>query len=73
MKRSNVYDCTIIELDKHHSDRKGNITVVEIIIPYLLKLGERIIYMIFQEERNEGRMRIKNYSSLLLLLVEVLM
>lgn len=29
MKRSNVYDCTIIELDKHHSDRKGNITVVE--------------------------------------------
>ena len=24
-----VYDCTIIELDKHHSDRKGNITVVE--------------------------------------------
>lgn len=29
MKRSNVYDCTMIELDKHHSDRKGNITVVE--------------------------------------------
>lgn len=26
---STVYDCTIIELDKHHSDRKGNITVVE--------------------------------------------
>lgn len=24
-----MYDCTIIELDKHHSDRKGNITVVE--------------------------------------------
>lgn len=29
MKESKVYDCTIIELDKHHSDRKGNITVVE--------------------------------------------
>lgn len=29
MKRSKVYDCTIIELDKHHSDRKGNLTVVE--------------------------------------------
>lgn len=29
MKNSNVYDCTMIELDKHHSDRKGNITVVE--------------------------------------------
>lgn len=29
MNKSSVYDCTIIELDKHHSDRKGNITVVE--------------------------------------------
>lgn len=29
MKESTVYDCTLIELDKHHSDRKGNITVVE--------------------------------------------
>lgn len=24
-----VFDCTIVELDKHHSDRKGNLTVVE--------------------------------------------
>jgi len=29
MNKSTVYDCTVIELDKHHSDRKGNITVVE--------------------------------------------
>ena len=29
MNRSSVYDCTIIELDKHHSDRMGNISVVE--------------------------------------------
>lgn len=29
MLKSTVYDCSIIELDKHHSDRKGNITVVE--------------------------------------------
>ena len=30
MKRlSTVYDCTIIELDKHHSERKGNISVIE--------------------------------------------
>lgn len=28
MKKSTVYDCTIIELDKHHHE-KGNITVVE--------------------------------------------
>lgn len=26
---SSVYDCSMIELDRHHSDRKGNITVVE--------------------------------------------
>lgn len=28
-KQYNVFDCTMIELDKHHSDRKGNLTVVE--------------------------------------------
>lgn len=28
-KRYNVFDCTMVELDKHHSDRKGNLTVVE--------------------------------------------
>lgn len=25
----NVFDCTIVELDQHHSDRRGNLTVVE--------------------------------------------
>ena len=29
MSGSTVYDCTVIELDRHHSDRKGNISVVE--------------------------------------------
>lgn len=29
MNKSSVYDCTVIELDKHHSERKGNISVVE--------------------------------------------
>lgn len=29
MEKYSVYDCTIIELDKHHSDRKGNISVVQ--------------------------------------------
>lgn len=28
MNKSSVYDCTVIELDKHHKER-GNITVVE--------------------------------------------
>ena len=29
MEKYSVFDCTMVELDKHHSDRKGNITVVE--------------------------------------------
>lgn len=29
MAKYSVFDCSIIELDKHHSDRKGNLTVVE--------------------------------------------
>ena len=29
MEKYNVYDCTMIELDRHHSDRKGNLCVVE--------------------------------------------
>ena len=29
MEKYSVYDCTMIELDKHHSDRKGNISVVQ--------------------------------------------
>ena len=29
MHNSTVFDCTLIQMDKHHSDHKGNITVVE--------------------------------------------
>lgn len=28
MKKTSVYDCSIVELDRHHSDRKGNLSVV---------------------------------------------
>ena len=28
-KRYNVFDCSMIEFDRHHSNRKGNLTVVE--------------------------------------------
>lgn len=28
-KKYNVFDCSMIEFDKHHSNRKGNLTVVE--------------------------------------------
>lgn len=29
MAKYNVFDCTMVELDRHHSDRKGNLCVVE--------------------------------------------
>lgn len=29
MEKYSVLDCDVIDLDKHHSDRKGNLTVVE--------------------------------------------
>ena len=39
-----VYDCSVIELDRHHSDRKGNLTVVEngVTVPFDVK---RIFYL----------------------------
>lgn len=44
MEKYSVYDCSIIELDKHHSDRKGNIYVVEngITVPFDVK---RVYYL----------------------------
>lgn len=29
MEKYSVFDCSMMELDKHHSDRKGNLTVVQ--------------------------------------------
>ena len=29
MAKYSVFDCSMVELDKHHSDRKGNLSVVE--------------------------------------------
>lgn len=29
MAKYSVFDCSVVELDKHHSDRKGNLTVVQ--------------------------------------------
>lgn len=39
-----VYDCTVLGLDRHHSDRKGNLSVVEnmITVPFDIK---RIYYL----------------------------
>ncbi len=42
--KNTVYDCTIVELDKHHSKRKGDICVVENLktVPFSVK---RIYYL----------------------------
>lgn len=44
MKRYSVSDCKVIELDKHHSDRKGNLSVVEngVTLPFDVK---RVYYL----------------------------
>ena len=52
-KKYNVFDCTIVELDKHHSDRKGNLTVVEngITLPFDIKR----VYYIYDVPGGENR------------------
>ena len=39
MKDTKVFDCTMIGLSRHHSDRKGNITVIEngVTVPFNVK------------------------------------
>ena len=39
MKDTKVFDCTMIELSRHHSDRKGNLTVIEnsVTVPFNVK------------------------------------
>lgn len=43
-QKFSVFDCTILELDRHHSDRKGNLTVVEngVTLPFDVK---RVYYL----------------------------
>lgn len=52
MKSSTVYDCSIIELDKHHHD-KGNITSVEngVSIPF----GIKRVYYLYDVPGGESR------------------
>ena len=53
MKRSDVYDCSIITLDRHHSDRRGNLTVVEngITVPFDI----RRVYYLYDVPGGESR------------------
>lgn len=53
MVKYNVFDCSIIELDKHHEDRRGNLTVVEnsITLPFDVKR----VYYLYDIPGGEGR------------------
>lgn len=53
MARYNVFDCSIIELDKHHEDRRGNLTVVEngATLPFDVKR----VYYLYDIPGGEGR------------------
>lgn len=48
-----VFDCTMVELDRHHSDRKGNLTVVEngLTLPFDVKR----VYYIYDVPGGENR------------------
>lgn len=65
-KRYNVFDCTMVELDKHHSDRKGNLTVVENgkTLPFDVK---RVYYLYdVPGGENRGAHAHKNLSQLII-------
>ena len=53
MAKYSVSDCSIIELDRHHSERKGNLTVVEngITLPFDVKR----VYYIYDVPGGESR------------------
>lgn len=48
-----VFDCTMVELDRHHSDRNGNLTVVEngVTLPFDVKR----VYYIYDVPGGENR------------------
>ena len=52
MRKSSVYDCTIIEMDKHHSE-KGNLTVVE--NSKTIPFGVRRVYYLYDIPGGESR------------------
>ena len=53
MKKNSVFDCLIVDLDKHHSDRKGNLSVVEngLTLPFDVKR----VYYIYDVPGGESR------------------
>lgn len=65
-EKFNVFDCTMVELDKHHSDRKGNLTVVEngVTLPFDVKRAYYIYDVPGGEER--GAHAHKDLSQLII-------
>ena len=53
MEKYNVFDCSIVELDKHHSERKGNLSVVgnSITLPFDVKR----VYYLYDDPGGESR------------------
>lgn len=53
MQKYSVYDCSVIELDKHHSDRKGNLSVVQngVTVPFDVKR----VYYLYDVPAGESR------------------
>lgn len=52
-RKFSVFDCTMVELDRHHSNRKGNLTVVEngLTLPFDVKR----VYYIYDVPGGENR------------------
>lgn len=52
-RKYSVFDCTMVELDRHHSDRNGNLTVVEngVTLPFDVKR----VYYIYDVPGGENR------------------
>lgn len=52
-RRFSIYDCGVLELDRHHSSRKGNLTVIEngIDIPFNVKRS----YFLYDVPGGESR------------------
>ena len=48
-----VFDCTMVELDKHHSDRKGNLSVIE--NGKLLPFDVKRVYYLYDVPGGENR------------------
>lgn len=53
MTKSSVFDCTMVELSRHHSDRKGDISVVE--NGRTLPFDVRRVYYLYDVPGGESR------------------